>query len=241
MTSRLFIRISLLIGTLYSSTAFAQETNETAEASIQNVTILQSLASGGSIMYVLLILSILTLALVMHAFSTVRSHSLIPVSFVDDATTLIKRGDFPRAEAIAETARHLGSDLLQAAVGHRKSPQPKVEDAIANAGGRAISRIHQRITYLSNIGAIAPMLGLLGTVVGLIQAFNTIASLDEGAKALVLAGDIRKAMVTTAGGLLVGIPAMGFYFFFKGRLTQITSDLEVAGEHIAAAVDESRP
>lgn len=235
------IRTAALAGPALLSgvSCFAQEAE--ASATVKSVTLLETLSSGGSIMYVLLVLSILTLALVLHSFTAVRSQRLIPMSFVEDAKLLLKRGDFPRAEAIAATARHLGRDLLQAALGHHQSPQPKVESAIQNAGSRAIARVHQRITYLSNIGALAPMLGLLGTVVGLIQAFNTIAVQDEGAKALMLAGDIRKAMVTTAGGLLVGIPAMGFYFFFKGRLTQITADLEVAGEQIASAVDESRP
>ena len=237
--NRLYISAITTVLTL-SGTPLLAQAEDVAEKTEHSVTILQTLESGGSIMYVLLVLSILTLALIIHSFSTVRSNTLIPLDFIDDACSLIKRGDYPRAEAIAETANHLGRDLLQATINHKDSAQQKLEGAIENAGGRAISRVHQRITYLSNIGAIAPMFGLLGTVVGLIQAFNTIAVQSEGAKDLMLAGDIRKAMVTTAGGLLVGIPAMGFYFFFKGRLTQITADLEVAGEKLANTVEESR-
>lgn len=237
-TSNIKIYIIAMLCILNCNYVFGQETKISTE---HGITVLQTLASGGSIMYVLLVLSILTVALVLHSFSAVRSQSLIPNSFVKDCTVIVKRGDFARAETIAETSKHLGRDLLQAAIIHRNSPQDKVENAIQNAGTRAISRVHQRIIYLSNIGSLAPMLGLLGTVVGLIQAFNTIAVQSEGAKALMLAGDIRKAMVTTAGGLIVGIPAMGFYFFFKGRLTQITADLEVAGEQLAAAVEDARP
>ena len=84
----------------------------------------------------------------------------------------------------------------------------------------------QKLSYLADIAAIAPMVGLLGTVLGMIQAFNVIAFQTGAVKPVLLASGISKAMVTTATGLIVAIPAMIFYSFFRGRLQNVTARLE---------------
>ncbi len=92
----------------------------------------------------------------------------------------------------------------------------KVKEAIEEAGTEQLMTYMTPVSYLSIIGAVAPMLGLLGTVSGMIKAFQNIASGGMG-KAELLAGNIGEALITTATGLIIAIPAMLFYFYFKHR------------------------
>ena len=93
-------------------------------------------------------------------------------------------------------------------------------------GRRGIDDLRQKLSYLADIAVISPMVGLLGTVLGMIQAFNVIAFQTGAVKPILLASGISKAMVTTATGLIIAIPAMIFYSFFKGKVQSVTSHLE---------------
>ena len=111
----------------------------------------------------------------------------------------------------------------------------EVREVTEAEGSRQASLLNQRITYLADVGAIAPMVGLLGTVIGMIKSFNEIAQ-DSflGAKQLELAGGVSQALLTTAGGLIVGIPALIFYSIFRGRVQRLISELEAASTHLMA-------
>ena len=92
-----------------------------------------------------------------------------------------------------------------------------------------------RITYLADIGAIAPMVGLLGTVFGMIKAFLNIASGDvTGVRQMQLAENVSEALITTAAGLMIGIPALAFYSLFRGRVQKYIAELEAAATHLMA-------
>jgi biopolymer transport protein ExbB len=93
-------------------------------------------------------------------------------------------------------------------------------------GRRRADNLWQRLSYLADIAAISPMVGLLGTVLGMIQAFNVIAFQTGAVKPILLASGISKAMVTTAAGLIIAIPAMIFHSFFKGRIQDVIARLE---------------
>lgn len=208
-------------------------------AEVASMTIAEMFDSGGVIMLLLSSLSVLTVALIVQGFLLVRSAQLIPASFVKDATYVLSRRDDSRANDMVASTNHVASKMLAAAVGSLGKTPEKQSQAIESAAIRGLSQVRQRINYLSNIGAIAPMFGLLGTVFGMIKAFNTIAFSSEGAKAVQLAGAISEAMLTTAGGLVVGIPALGFYYFFKGRLSEIVGDVEIAAAAMHDACEVS--
>mgnify|MGYP000169097035 CR=1 FL=1 len=112
------------------------------------------------------------------------------------------------------------------------------EREIAEAeASRQSGILSQRISYLADIGGIAPMIGLLGTVIGMIKSFMEIANGNiEGTKQLELAEGVWEALITTAAGLVISIIAMTFYSYFRGRVQNHIAELEAAGTHILALI-----
>ena len=115
-------------------------------------------------------------------------------------------------------------------------PAEKVRDAITASGSREAAHLHQKISYLANIGTISPMLGLLGTVFGMIMAFNLISTGEP--RPYLLAAAIAKAMVTTAAGLVIGIPALAVYFYLRGRLLRLVTHMEVVADEVSETIIE---
>jgi biopolymer transport protein ExbB len=106
---------------------------------------------------------------------------------------------------------------------------------IAQAEGIRLAGLwNQRISYLADIGSIAPMLGLFGTVLGMIKSFTVVASDIVASRPMMLAEGVAEALITTAAGLFVGIPAMAAYAFFRGRVQGMISDLEAASTILMA-------
>ena len=106
-----------------------------------------------------------------------------------------------------------------------ESEEQRLEETLAEHGAREASPLRTRLSYLNTIATIAPMLGLLGTVIGMIKAFGNIATVGMG-KASLLADNISEALLTTAGGLIIAIPAMAFFFFFRNRVNDLMVVLE---------------
>ena len=106
---------------------------------------------------------------------------------------------------------------------------------IAQAEGVRLAGLwNQRISYLADIGSIAPMLGLFGTVLGMIKSFSVVASDIAASRPMMLADGVAEALVTTAAGLVIGIPVMAAYAFFRGRVQGMISDLEAASTILMA-------
>jgi len=95
---------------------------------------------------------------------------------------------------------------------------------------------NQRVSYLADIGALAPMVGLFGTVLGMIKSFNGLAAEAVGSRSSILAGGVSEALVATAAGLIIGVPAMIAFSFFRGRVQTMTSDLESATTLLMAQI-----
>ena len=92
--------------------------------------------------------------------------------------------------------------------------------------------LNQRVVYLADIATLAPMLGLLGTVVGIINSFGVLAKNTNQPRQMLLAGGVAQALVATAAGLVIGIVAMTFYSVYRGRVSLMISDLEAATSHL---------
>jgi biopolymer transport protein ExbB len=103
-----------------------------------------------------------------------------------------------------------------------------IVEAMQSEGARLAASLAQRVGYLSNIATLSPMLGILGTVLGMIRAFNSIVLEPGMAKPIVLAAGVSMALVTTAAGLIVAIPVIGFYFYFRGRVQTTIAAVESA-------------
>ena len=196
----------------------------------QGITFLQAWSYGGPLMWVLAALSVLALALVLYLLVAHRRGALAPVDLVSDVVKLLGAKDFAEARRVCERKPCAYAALALAALDMRRdgaSDRRHVAGAIEAAGARVAERLQGTVDYLCDLAAIAPLVGLLGTVLGMFQAFGGIANdLAAAARPVVLAQGVSQAIVTTVFGLVVAIPCLGAYAFLRRRTARRIGELE---------------
>lgn len=201
----------------------------------------QLVTSGGwpgvALLSVLLVLSLAALALAVEQLVTLRTARLAPVGLSDRLRKLLEAGDLDGARRQCADGGMLGS-VVGAALSEAEELSaaatpawPAVEKAMEDAAEAEAARLLRRIDYLAVIGNLAPMVGLLGTVVGMIFAFREVAATQGAATAGELASGIYQALVTTVGGLLVAIPSLGAFAVLRNRVDAIAADVTAQAEH----------
>ncbi len=205
------------------------------------VSFLEIVEKTGPLIYPLAALSFLAVALVILYTLTIRQGTVVSDKFMNAADALIRNDDYAGLLAVCERQNECIARVTQKTLSFAmKNPTAgfdEVREVTEAEGSRQASLLNQRITYLADVGAIAPMVGLLGTVIGMITSFNEIAQDNFlGAKQLELAGGVSQALLTTAGGLMVGIPSLIFYSIFRGRVQRLISELEAAATHLMAVL-----
>ena len=187
--------------------------------------------AGGPLMWLLLAFSVFALAVVAWLFATLRAGATAPRSLVRDAMDKLRQGDLGEARKICEDRPCPFSHVALAAVDAARA-LPSGEDAALSAavegeGARQAGILQGRAQWLLDVATIAPMVGLLGTVLGFFAAFQGIGSdLVASAKPVVLAQGVALAIITTIAGLLVAIPCMVFYAWFRRRAERQVALLE---------------
>ena len=215
-----------------------------AAALAEEMTLGEIVRTGGWIMYVLGAMSIVGLALVIYFMLTLRQGLIVPKSFAAELRRALADGNTEAARAVC---RHETSPLgavAQAALDYteraKETDPGMIKEIIEGEGSRQAAMIQNQTTYLLDIGVIAPMIGLLGTVLGMLTAFNAVALDIARARPIVLAAGVSQALVTTAAGLLVGIPAMIFYAYFRGRAGKLIGRLEAVSAEILTQLIERK-
>jgi len=207
--------------------------------------LLQIAISGGYVMIPLAALSVIGVMLVLVYLVTLRRGAVATSRYMQTAEALIRKKDYLGLLAVSNRHNEAVARIVQRTLDFlTKNPRATLVEAreIAQAEGtRLAGALNQQITYLADIGTIAPMLGLFGTVLGMIKSFTAVASDIAASRPMLLAQGVSEALVTTAAGLLVGIPAMAAYSFFRGRVQARISDLESATTQLIAllGVDSS--
>ena len=196
------------------------------EAEYAGMTMWQVIVAGGGVMIVLALLSVTAVSLIVYYFLILRKEKLLPQNFLDKVFELVEAGRVNEAVTLAEEDGSVASRVFHAGMSRTTKGPVMVREAIEDEGKREVDGLWRRLSYLADIAAIAPMVGLLGTVLGMIQAFNVIAFQAGAVKPVLLASGISKAMITTAGGLIIAIPAMMFYSYFRGVIQTIAARLE---------------
>ena len=226
---------------IWAGGAWAQETATAAVAAVPKTTLLSILKQGGVLMFPLGLLSVATIALATYGFLTVPEKKMITPELVPPLQEALTRLDLDEAINICKNTPSLLTNILHAGLERINDgilDVPSMEKAMEEASVEETSSGMKMISYLSIIAQIAPMVGLLGTVSGMIKAFQKIGQGGMG-KPELLAADIGEAMVTTATGLVIGIPAMFLYFYLKGKYTSNVTRLgRVLGNlshHLVAA------
>ena len=213
----------------------AQDTElatEVADES-QEKSLIDMYKAGGWAMYPLTLLSTFGFGLIIYNFKAVRPERILNAAVtvqIDEALAAI---DVEKAKTICQENPSPVTNIIEAGMNrvdvNNYDPE-QVKEAIEESSSEELAGPFVLINYLSVVGSLSPMVGLLGTVSGMVKAFNVIEAEGAGS-AQALAGNISEALITTATGMIVGIPAMFFFFFFKNRYGKITSRIgRVVGE-----------
>jgi biopolymer transport protein ExbB len=234
--NRLFLSAAGLI--LTATHAPAQAVAEQEPASKQ-MDFLEIIAAGGIMMYPLALLSVAGVVLVLIYLLTIRRNAVVSDRFMDAAEAMIRKRDYLGLIAYCHRRNECMARVTQKTLDFlTKYPMASfggVREVAEAEGSRQAGLLSSRITYLADIGAIAPMVGLLGTVLGMIKSFLQISGGDvAGVRQMELAEGVSEALITTAAGLMVGIPALVFYSVFRGRVQKYIAELEAAATHLMA-------
>ena len=197
-------------------------------------------ATGFLIVMLLFGLSLTAAYLTFDQAMTMRRGELMPEKLGEQAREFIQGGKFQEAQQLCRQKPSFLSFVILHGLSERESGWSEVEKALEEALSEQSARIYRRIEYLSVIGNIAPMVGLLGTVTGMIFAFQQVASTQGAAGAGELAEGIYQALVTTVGGLLVAIPCLGAFAILRNRLDQLTAEAAYMAQHAFAPLKRSK-
>ena len=227
---------------LSAATAGAQE----AVAPIRPETSLwQVVLSGGPVMIPLGILSVIAVMLVLIYLFTLRRGAVVTKRYMTTADALLRKRDYLGLLAISNRHRESVARIMQRTLDfvtqHPEATYAEAREIAETEGTRQAAALNQRIAYLADIGTIAPMLGLFGTVLGMIKSFSVVASDIVASRPIMLAEGVSEALVTTATGLLIGIPAMAAYAFFRGRVQSLIAELEAASTQLLALMAVAFP
>ena len=194
--------------------------------------------SAGPVMIFLVLLSIVSVMLIIVYFLTIRRGAIVSRGFMATADALLRKRDYLGLLAVSnrhgEAVARVVQQVLDFTTKNPNADFAQVREIAETEGSRVASNLNNRVTYLADIGMIAPLLGLLGTVIGIISSFGALGADIGSARYVALSRGISQALFNTAAGLAIGIPAMIFYAFFRGRSQRLISELESAVTHIVA-------
>lgn len=227
-----FSTAAMLCGVLAASA------QETTDASALNQTkFLEIVAAGGVMMYPLALISVIGVVLVLLYLLTIRRNAVVSDRFMNNAEAMIRKRDYLGLVAYChrqnESMARVTQKTLDFFTKYPSASFGEVREVAEAEGSRQAGLLSSRITYLADIGSIAPMVGLLGTVLGMIKSFLQISEF-AGVKQMELAAGVSEALITTAAGLSIGIPALVFYSLFRGRVQKYIAELEAASTHLMA-------
>ena len=211
-------------------TELAQDTEaETAE--VEGVGFFRVIFGSGALGIILWLglaaASIAAFALIIDSFVTIRVTKIVPDQLVVDVRESMEQGDVMKALAHCDEMPGPLANILSAGFSNVQEGFEVIQDQVGIAADLESEKLMQRVAYLNVVANLSPMLGLLGTVQGMIAAFSSLATMEAGAaQQAMLAMNISQALWTTAAGLCIAIPAVGFYAFFKNRATKIILGME---------------
>jgi len=193
---------------------------------------LEFFLKGGLLMWPILLCSVIVSAIILErlwCFYRIRTN-------VGNLTAQVKRllleGNLDEAQKLCKETRGPIAHILAVGIHIYRRAYPKKEKIISRAGSRELRKLEKNLRGLGIIAHISPLLGLLGTVTGMIKCFMKIQELGGKVDASVLAGGIWEALITTAAGLSIAIPAIIFYHYFEGRVDNFSHQMKDAAEEL---------
>ena len=192
-------------------------------------TLFELMRLGGPIMWVILGASVVAAAVFAERMFEYRKISIPLDPFLDGIASLVKEGRFQEALERCDEAHGPAVRVIQAALLKRDMPLMDLRESLQEVGQLQVPRLEKNLSILATVGYISPLLGLLGTVTGMIHVFQTVSGARGTVPVGELAGGVWEALLTTAGGLVVAIPAYVAYNYLASRMGTEVNDMERAG------------
>ena len=192
----------------------------------QSLSIWQLCMEGGWIMLVLALLALVSIYIFVERFLALRAASQLDDTFMKRIRDYIHEGEIDSARNLCRRTATPYARLIEKGISRIGRPTTDVQAAIENVGNLEIARLEKGFPWLATAASGAPMLGFLGTVTGMVEAFFALASAGGGANISILANGIYEALVTTVAGLVVGIIALFAYNFLVSRVNNVMTQLE---------------
>ncbi|MCF7958543.1 MAG: MotA/TolQ/ExbB proton channel family protein [Phycisphaerae bacterium] len=234
---RKIIFIGIMFGLFFlGCSAWGQDGQEVTMPGTETgeISLWKTIADGGIIGYFILLMSLVSVAFIIEHFLSIRREKLLPGQLAAALEEQINAGQHDQAiQLCEENGSYLGEVVgagmrqVGAMFGYYD-----MQNAMQEASERAVSKMHRKLEALTFIASAAPMLGLLGTVTGMIRSFNEIAITHGTVRHKELAGGISEALVTTCLGLIVAIPTMFFVSFFRNRIEGYVAEAETLVEKL---------
>jgi biopolymer transport protein ExbB len=190
------------------------------------------LRDGGPMIWVIMLASAVALAVFVERFLQYHREQINSAEFLNGVRNVLKRDNVVEAIAICDATPGPVARLVKVAILNRDRGRDAVYEALEDAGSWEVPRLEQKLNILATIAQIAPLLGLLGTVMGFMDVFQKIESAGATAHVSVLSGGIWTALICTAAGLAVSIPAYAAYNYLIGRVNAIVLDMEQCSTEI---------
>jgi len=188
------------------------------------------ITQGGIVMYILLAISVLAMAIIFERSWSLRRSTVIPVKKIAEIEAAVRANDAAKAMELCSSNNTAMSRIIWVALKNNGARRSVLKEVLEETGRQEVANLERFIAILGVIAAISPLLGLLGTVFGMIEVFRVI-SIEGVGKADVLAGGISIALNTTAAGLSVAIPTMVAYRFFESRVDHFVVEIEQQALH----------
>jgi biopolymer transport protein ExbB len=211
--------------------------------------IIHFIHGGGWVMYPLLLLSLMAIAVIIERLIAFNQYGFIPSGLLPSVIALVKSGELGEALNLCESSKGPLAACLSMVLRHRAQPAREVERLVEEVGQDYFIRLEKFLPILDTTTTISPLLGLLGTIVGMIGAFNAIASLQQhGNNDAVLSG-VGEALYATATGLIIAVVCFAAYNYFSARLRAIIAETQqgatklintLIGSHREAHADNER-
>ena len=194
----------------------------------QGIDLLKLILKGGPIMIILLIMSIISLAIILLKIYQFFKSDIYNSNKVIPVFKLLKDNKIVQAQELLNTIIHPSSEIILSIIDNKRLSNEDRENEVSIIGEKQIRNLEFLLKPLELIANIAPLLGLLGTVIGMITAFSKLENAGSRVDPAILAGGIWEALLTTAFGLIVAIPALGAFYWLDGKVDKVREDMRHA-------------
>lgn len=205
---------------------------------MEGLSILELASKGGWIMGVLAILSLVAVYIFVERYIAIRRAGKDDRLFMDRIRDYIKSGDVKSAINFCRTTNTAAARVMERGISRMGKPAAEIQSAIENTGNLEVAALEKRLSILATISGGAPMIGFLGTVIGMVEAFWQMSNAGGNIDISLLSGGIYQAMITTVGGLAVGIIALFGYNYLVAKVDSVVNEIEAKSLSFMDIVNE---